>query len=159
MAKVAFPVLACLAIVVPCARALAAPPSVEAFAGAVGGVPTGHDVPGTCSTYGPVEPEASFFPSSLTFGAPQGGIAFCGYSGDLGSKMAAAGPVTTSQAVGPVLLGNPGYAGMYTGSAEASADFKTLKAVARGTVTMPGSGSPVSLNYASAAALFDETLT
>src|SRR5262245_40200086 len=133
-------VVACfVAAVAPGARALAAPPSVEAFAGAVGGVASGHDVPGTCSTYGAPEPESSFFPSGVTMGVPQGGIAFCGYSGDSGSKTAATGPVMASQSVGPVLLGNVGFAGPYTGSAEATADFKILKAAARGTVGAPGS--------------------
>lgn len=141
------------------APARAAPPSVEVFAGAVGGVPTGHDVPGTCSTYGPIEPEGKFFPSSVTFANPQGGIAFCGYSGNTSNFAAPLGPIMASEAVGPVLLGNAGFAGSYTGSAEAVADFKVLKAGARGTITPPGSGSPVSLNYASGAAIFDDVLT
>jgi hypothetical protein len=146
-------------VTVAATPARAAPPSVEVFAGAVGGVPTGHDVPGTCSTYGPIEPEAKFFPSSVTFGSPQGGIAFCGYSGDTSDLVAALGPIVTSQAVGPVLLGNAGFAGSYMGTAEAVADFKVLKAGARGMITPPGSGSPVSLNYASGAAIFDDVLT
>ena len=160
MPRVASIAVACFAAaVLTHGQALAAPPSVEAFAGAVGGVPTGHDIPGVCSTYGSPEPEYSFFPSSITMSVPQGGIAFCGYSGDAASTIAVAGPAMTSRSVGPVLLGNPGFAGNYTGSANAIADFKTLKAAARGAVTAPGSGTTLSLAYSSAAAIFDDTLT
>jgi hypothetical protein len=140
-------------------RALAAPPSVEAFAGAVGGIASGVNVPGTCSTYLPPEPEYSFFTSSPTMAVPQGGITACGYSGDVGSTTSAVGPVMASQSVPSVLLGNPGLAGTYTGSADAIADYQTLKVAAHGTVTAPGTGGPLSLHNSSAAAIFDDTLT
>jgi hypothetical protein len=159
MARLISPVVASFVTAfLPCAQALAATPSVEAFAGSVGGV-ANTGVPGMCSTYGAPDPENAFFPSSIAMSVPQGGIAACGYSGNAASMTAAAGPLTASQSVGPVLLGNPGYAGTYTGSADAIADFRILKAGASGTITAPGSGSPVSLNDSSAAAIFDDTLT
>ena len=134
-------------------------PGVEAFAGVVGGVAT-TGVPGPCSTYGAPEPEASFFISSLDLFVPEGGIAYCGYAGDTSDTTAATGPVSATQTLTPpVLLGNPGYAGTYTGSAQASADFKILKAGASGTVTTPGEGSPVALDNSSGAAIFDDMLT
>ena len=139
--------------------ALATPPEVEAFAGVVGGTPTnGVGVPGVCSTYGAPAPEASFFPGS-GMSVPTGGIAYCGYGGALTDNAGAVGPVSAAQTLAPVLLGNPGYAGTYDGSAEASADFKVLKARASGTVTAPGGGSPLALGNSSAAAIFDDMLT
>jgi MYXO-CTERM domain-containing protein len=139
--------------------ALTTPPGLEAFAGVVGGVPTnGVGVPGSCSTYGAPEPEASFFPGG-GMSVPTGGIAYCGYGGALTDNVAAVGPVSAAQTLAPVLLGNPGYAGTYEGSAEATADFKVLKAGASGTVTTPGGGSPVALANSSAAAIFDDMLT
>jgi MYXO-CTERM domain-containing protein len=135
------------------------PPEVEAFAGVVGGTPTaGVGVPGECSTYGAPEPEASFFPG-VGMSVPSGGIAHCGYAGALTDNVAATGPLAAAQTLAPVLLGNPGAAGTYEGSADSSADFKVLRARASGTVTAPGGGSPLALANSSAAAIFDDMLT
>ena len=139
--------------------ALTTPPAVEAFAGVVGGIPTnGVGVPGSCSTYGAPEPVASVFPG-IGMSVPTGGIVYCGYAGALTDNVAAVGPVSAAQTLAPVLLGNAGYAGTYAGSAEATADFKVLKAGASGTVTAPGAGSPVALANSSGAAIFDDMLT
>ncbi|HET6984667.1 MAG TPA: BACON domain-containing protein [Myxococcaceae bacterium] len=138
--------------------ALATPPEVEAFAGVVGGTPTnGVGVPGPCSTYGAPAPEVFFLGVGMS--VPTGGIAYCGYAGALTDNVGAVGPLSAAQTLAPVLLGNPGAAGTYGGSAEASADFKVLKARASGTVTAPGGGSPLALGNSSAAAIFDDMLT
>lgn len=135
------------------------PPEVEAFAGVVGGTPTnGVGVPGVCSTYGAPPPIASLFPG-VSMSVPVGGIGYCGYGGALTDNVGAVGPLSAAQTLAPVLLGNPGYAGTYDGAAEASADFKILRAHASGTVTAPGGGSPVALANSSAAAIFDDMLT
>ncbi len=82
-------ILTCIvAAAAPHRLALAAPSSVEAFAGAVGGVEN-VNVPGVCSTYIAPEPESSFFPTTLEMAVPHGGIAACGYSGDAGSTTSA----------------------------------------------------------------------
>lgn len=145
-----------------CARPLAAQ-KLEAVAGAIGGVPTGPNgpanVPGSCSTYGPPAPIGAFFGSAESVFVPQGGTAFCGYSGDVSDQNATVGPLAATQSVGPVILGNPGFAGFYTGSASANADFWTLGAEAHGTITDPGSGSPVALASSSGAAFFQDTFT
>ena len=72
----------CFTIIGLCGRPLAAQ-QLEALAGAIGGAASGPGVPGPCSTYGPPAPILAFFNSALTVSVPVGGIAFCGYSGDV----------------------------------------------------------------------------
>ena len=139
--------------------ALAGPPGLESFAGVVGGVPTNSAlIPGPCSTYGGA-PALAFFSGGGGLSVPAGGIATCGYSGDLTDVTAVVGPLPATQSLGPVLLGNPGFAGEYNGDAQASADYGTLGALAQGTVTSPGGGNPLALANSAAAAFFDDTLT
>lgn len=148
----------CFTIIGLCGRPLAAQ-QLEALAGAIGGAASGPGVPGPCSTYGPPAPILAFFNSALTVSVPVGGIAFCGYSGDVNDQTATAGPLSVTQNVGPVILGNPGFAGFYTGSANAKADYWQLGASATGTITSPYSGAPTALAASSGAAFFQDTFT
>lgn len=141
-----------------CDPAMAAP-VLESFAGVVGGAPNGTNIPGSCSTYPAPAVFQSFFGGGLGFFVPQGGIADCGYSGDLSDLTAAVGPLVATQSLAPVILGNPGFAGTFTGSADATADYKTLGASAHGTVTSPGAGTTLALQASASAALFDDILT
>ena len=113
----------------PCSRALAAPPSLEAFTGVIGG-PGGGDIASGCTTFGGA-PQESFFSSSIGLSIPIGGIAACGDQGDLRDVTETVGPVESVQHLDPVLLGNPGFAGTYEGDAHATADYRTLGASAR----------------------------
>ena len=134
--------------------ALAGPPSLESFAGVVGGEPTNSAlIPGPCSTYGGA-PALTFFLGGGGLSVPSGGIATCGYSGDLTDVTGTVGPLPAMQSLGLVSLGNPG---AYSGGAQASADYGTLRALAQGTVTGPA-GDPLALANSAAAAFFDDTL-
>lgn len=147
----------CFVITGYCGHPLAAQ-QLEAVAAAVGGTPSGPGIPGVCSTYGSPLPIGLFFGSVLAPSVPQGGIAFCGYSGDVNDQTTTAGPVSATQSVGPVLLGNPGFAGEYTGSASATADYWQLGASSHGEVTAPA-GNPLALAASSGAAFFQDTFT
>jgi len=138
--------------------AMAGPPTLESFAGVVGGVPTnGALIPGPCSTYGGA-PALAFFIGGGGLSVPTGGIANCGYSGDMTDVTATVGPLPATQSLAPVLLGNPGFTGEYSGDAHAIATFGTLGAMADGTVTGPA-GNPLALANSAAAAFFSDTLT
>ena len=135
--------------------AAAGPPTLESFAGVVGGVPAnGVPVPGPCSTYGG-PPALAFFIGGGALSVPTGGIATCGYSGDLTDVTATVGPLPAAQSLGFVSLGNPG---QYSGDAQALANFGALGAMADGTVTGPA-GNPLALANSGAAAFFSDTLT
>src|SRR6266481_10097412 len=152
----------CVLVSSLCGRAIAAQ-KLEAFAGVIGGAPNGPNaaanIPGSCSTYGSAAPIFSFFGSSSLLSVPQGGIAFCGYSGDMNDQTATAGPLTATQTLGPTILGNPGYAGYFNGSADATADFWTLKAAAHGQISGGVEGTTLALNGSAAAAFFEDTFT
>jgi hypothetical protein len=138
----------CIVATSMCGRAVAAP-LLEAFAGVVGGAPSGVGIPGVCSTYRGPEPLFSFFGSGTGVSVPIGGIAACGYSGDLNDVTAVSGPLSTSETLSPVLLGNPGFAGTFNGSANATANYPTLSslgAAAHGVVTSPGEGTLLALD-------------
>jgi hypothetical protein len=151
----------CIVATSMCGRAVAAP-LLEAFAGVVGGAPSGVGIPGVCSTYRGPEPLFSFFGSGTGVSVPIGGIAACGYSGDLNDVTAVSGPLSTSETLSPVLLGNPGFAGTFNGSANATANYPTLSslgAAAHGVVTSPGEGTLLALDASAGAAFFDDILT
>jgi len=132
--------------------------SLEAFAGVIGGVPTNSaEIPGACSTYGGAF--SSFFGSADGLLVPAGGVAGCGYAGSLNDLTAFSGPLTANNSLGSTLLGNPGFAGTYTGSSGATASYKTLGAQASGTITAPGAGTTLALAESEGVAFFDDTLT
>src|SRR5690242_8908865 len=83
-----------------CDRPVAAQ-NLEVVAGAIGGVPSGANaaanIPGSCSTYGSPAPIGAFFGSAESVFVPQGGTAFCGYSGDVNDQTATAGPLAATQ--------------------------------------------------------------
>ena len=150
-------IFALIAATSSCGIAAAASIGLESFAGVVGGAPNGSSIPGACSTYGPPEPVGSFFGGS-GLSVPLGGIAACGYSGNLTHLTAPTGPLTATSAIAPVFLGNPGFAGTFEGSASARANFGTLGASAHGVITGP-EGTTLARDGASAAAFFDDILT
>ena len=145
-------ILTLIAVASSCGIAAAASIGLESFAGVVGGVPNGSSIPGACSTYGPPEPVRSFFGSSGLL-VPLGGITACGYSGNLTDLTALTGPLTATSTLAPVILGNPGFAGTFGGSASARANFGTLGASAHGVTTGPA-GTTLALDGASGAAFF-----
>ena len=94
-----------------------AAPQLTAAAGSIGGAGNG-DIAGGCTTYGPSPLFLNFFGSGQGIPLPAGGIGACGYSGLQVVNTAGSGSADANTSVGPVILGNPGYAGYYTGSAE-----------------------------------------
>lgn len=135
----------------------AAAPGVNAFAGVIGGQGK-PDISGGCTTFGTPEPIFSLF-GATAFGVATGGISPCDYSGGFNNVVAASGPLTTSRSLAPVLLGHPAFAGTFDGTAQATADFKTLRAKAHGLMTSPGAGSSLALFESTSAAFFEDTLT
>src|SRR5215831_7879597 len=96
--------------------------SLEAFAGAVGGVGNG-DIANGCTTFGP-PPPVDFF-GSPGFGVPIGGIGACGYAGgttDIMVPPSAPGafPATQSVSGAPIPLGS------YSGSGSGAAAYGIL---------------------------------
>ena len=146
-------VIACALGIYTSSTALAT--SLEALAGAIGGIGNAS-IPQGCTTYGPPTPLGSFFGSGISI--PIGGITSCGYSGGVNDVTAASGPLLTSKTLPPVLLGNLGFAGTFTGSADATADYKSLGASAHGTITSGGRGGPTALEETTGAAFFSDTL-
>jgi hypothetical protein len=131
--------------------------SLDAWAGVVAGGGNGS-IPLGCTTFGP---PATLY-DNFTFAGlavPLGGIAACGYSGDLSQVSAAGGPLTETRSLGPTLLGNPGYSGSFTGSASAVADFGRLGAAAHAAISGGIPGSQVALFESVGAARFTDTLT
>jgi hypothetical protein len=125
--------------------------SLNAFAGVVGGAGNG------CSTFSK-HPELSFFTVSLP-SVPTGGITACGYSGAVSLVTAANGPLTNSETLTPVILGNPGYSGYFDGTANARVDYAALGASAHANISGGAPGSPLALFNATGAAWFSDTLT
>lgn len=131
--------------------------SLDAYAGVVGGAGNGSIAQG-CTTYGPPAELSSFFTFSGP-AIPAGGIAPCGYAGGIDHAAGATGPITESKSLGPVLLGNPGFSGSYTGSANAVAAYGSLGASANGSFSGGLPGSPTALFEGAGAAKFADTLT
>jgi hypothetical protein len=146
------------AVAIGACASLASAASLQAVTALAGGVAS-TGVPGPCSTYGAPPPIFSFFEASVGISVPAGGLSACGYAGRILTSSAASGPVALADSVGPVLLGNPGFAGTFTGDASALASYKSLGASAHGVETSPGEGSPVALDGAGSAAFFDDVLT
>ena len=129
-----------------------AAPSLTAFAGVVG--VTSNGAP-NCRTYGPA-PDLLFFqfrPQML----PLGGIAACGYSGELSNLSAATGPLTNSRSLVGVPLGSAGVT--FNGSANATASYKSLGAAAHANISGGIADSPSALFESAGAALFSDQLT
>ena len=143
-------VLACLAAA-PGARAAAA---LDTWAGVIGGA--GNSSIAGCSTYGP--PASLGFFSFNGFVVPLGGVAACGYSGTLTQTTAANGPLPQSRSLAPVILGNPGFAGFFDGSAAAVANYGGLGAAAHANISGGIPGSPSALFESVGAARFSDTL-
>jgi len=143
------------ALALPAAHAA---PQLQAGAGTVGGMGTG-DINAGCTTYGAPASVQAYFGSGYGIALPIGGIAACSYAGGWTEQVMPGGAATANGAVGPVILGNPGFAGYYTGSADASAQFTALRAGARGYYTAGLPGSQTALSDASAAAWFTDTLS
>lgn len=135
-----------------------AAPQLQTGAGAVGGLGSG-DINAGCTTYGPPALVQGFFGSGYGLSLPAGGIAACGYFGQWTEKVSSAGTSVIHAAVGPVLLGNPGFAGSYTGSADAQAEFTALRVGARGVYTGGLPGGPTAISDASGVAFLSDTLT
>jgi PEP-CTERM motif len=135
-----------------------AAPQLQAAAGAVGGLGNGNIATG-CTTWGPPRLYLDFFGSGQGVSVPAGGIAACGYAGQLVDNVAGAGSAAASTSVGPVILGNPGFAGLYSGSGAAQAQFTGLRSAAQGSFSGGLPGGPTALFSASSAAFFTDALT
>jgi hypothetical protein len=134
----------------------AAQASLDAYAGVVGGAGNGS-IPQGCTTFGRPAELAGF-----TFAGPSiplGGLAACGYSGGVSHVSAASGPLTNSKSLAPVILGNPGYAGYFDGSANSIANYGKLGASAHANIAGGVPGSSVALYESTGAAQFSDTLT
>lgn len=130
--------------------------SLDAYAVVVGGAGNGSIAQG-CSTFGPPA-ELSFF-SFHSPSIPLGGIGPCGYTGGVSQVSAASGPLTNSQSVGPVILGNPGFSGSFDGTANSVANYGKLGASAHANISGGLPGSPLALFDSTGAAKFSDTLT
>lgn len=135
-----------------------AAPGARTIVGSIGGAGNA-DIGAGCTTYGPPKAILDYFGSGLGVAVPGGGISACGYTGQVLDNSSTGAPVTNSTGVGPVILGNPGFSGYYTGSASATATLGALHAEAKGSFSSGLPGSPVALFDSAAAALFTDTLT
>ena len=135
--------------------------TLSAFSGVVGGAGSGS-IPAGCTTYGPPT-DLAFFGSAAAGLQVLGGNTACGYSGgwtNLTSTGTTA-PLLNSASLAPTVLGNPGFAESFDGTAASRASYGSLSAVARGQYT----GSPVSFTPGTTiaasvgAATFSDTLT
>lgn len=139
--------LACFALVVMLSSA-PAQAELRAYAGAVAGNAGNGTVFG-CATSGPSIAGPWFSGISI----PTEGIAPCGLSGGIEDKTSASGPISAGMSVvGP--MANAG--GVFTGSAQARADYWSLGVAAEATAT--GGSSPSTFRQAAAFASFTETL-
>jgi hypothetical protein len=130
--------------------------SLDAYAGVVGGAGNGS-IPQGCTTFGPPAELAGF-----TFAGPAiptGGITACGYSGGVSRISAPTGPLTNTKALAPVILGNPGFAGYFDGSAHSIAQYGKLGASAHANISGGIPGSSVALFESAGAAQFSDVLT
>lgn len=129
---------------------------LDSWVGVVGGGGNGSIAQG-CTTFG-APASLSFFTFS-GFVVPQGGVGACGYSGTVTQTTAASGPLTQYGGLAPVILGNPGFAGYYDGTAAAVADYGRLGAKAHANIAGGVPGSSVALFESVGAARFSDTLT
>ena len=113
---------------------ISAAPSLNAYAGSVGGSGIGT-VPGGCGNA--PSPIFSFF--SFNFVLPTEGIGPCGYSGAVVQSTAATGPLASSYTLPPVSLGPLPGSGSFDGSAQSIANYTGLGANAHANI---GTGRP-----------------
>jgi hypothetical protein len=130
--------------------------TLDTWVGVVGGGGNGS-IPQGCTTFG--APASLSFFTFNGFAVPQGGIAACGYSGTVTQTSAASGPLTQSGSLAPVILGNPGFAGSYDGTAAAVSNYGRLGATAHANISGGIPGSQVALFESVGAARFSDTLT
>jgi hypothetical protein len=135
--------------------------TLSAFSGVVAGFGNGS-IAGGCTTYGPPS-ELAFFGGAAAGLQVLGGNAACGYAGGFTKKTStgSTAPLFNSASLAPTLLGNPGFAESFDGTAAARASYGSLSAIAHGKL----SGSPISwtagttIDAAVGAATFTDTLT
>ena len=125
---------------------------LETINGIVAGGGTG------CGSFAPAT-ELAFF----TFTPPNVpicGIAASGYSGGYRTQRATVGPLTQSDALGPVILGPPArMPGFYSGTAHSRASYGSLGAAAHSEINGGVPESNIALFESVAAATFADTLT
>ncbi|RZL35125.1 MAG: PEP-CTERM sorting domain-containing protein [Rubrivivax sp.] len=137
------------------ASSAAAAPSLDAYAGAIGGAGIGT-VPGGCS----MSPaKALDFFTFNGFTLPPEGIAACGYSGGLDQASAATGPLTLAKSLPAVSLGPRPSEGSFTGNAQSVARYGSLGASAHGDIGLGRPTGSVALYESVGAARFNDTLT
>jgi hypothetical protein len=149
-----------LAAFVICSPNGAQAASLQAFAGVVGGAGTGS-IPNGCTTAGPPA-ELAFFSGFAAGLQVLGGNAACGYSGGWTNPTSTGttAPLTNSASLAPTLLGNPGYAESWAGTATSRASYGSLGATAHGQYSgSPASYSPTTIAASVGAATFSDTLT
>jgi hypothetical protein len=139
---------------------IAAPAAAQlnALAGEIGGAGSGTNasIAAGCTTYGFPTELGGFFTFNAPF-VPQGGIGACNYSGAVSQNSASVGPVSNSQSLAPVLLGNLGYSGYYDGTSSSTSAYKSLSVSAYGNQNgVPG--STLALEQSLAASTFSDTL-
>lgn len=135
--------------------------TLSAFSGVVGGAGSGS-IPAGCTTYGPPT-DLAFFGGAAAGLQVLGGNAACGYSGGWTNLTftGTTAPLLNSASLAPTVLGSPGYAESFDGTAASRASYGSLSAVAHGQY----SGSPVSFTPGTTiaasvgAATFSDTLT
>jgi hypothetical protein len=133
-------------------------PSLEAWAGVVGGAGTAS-IPNGCTTFGAPAELAPMFGSASLGMQVLGGNAACGYSGGWTDLTAATGPLPNSASLAPVILGNPGFSGSFDGTSSSQSNYGTLAAAAHANISGGTPGSPVALADSQGASFFDDTLT
>jgi hypothetical protein len=127
--------------------------SLEAFAGVVAG-PGDGSIP-ACTVFSPV-PELAMFGSHALGMSANGGSA-CGYSGGYNQLSSATGTQMNHASLGPTLLGAPGFAGFFDGTADSRASYGSLGVQAHGAFSSGLPGSPVALFIAQSAAFFTDS--
>ena len=135
--------------------------TLSAFSGVVGGAGNGS-IAGGCTTYGPPA-ELAFFGGAAAGLQVLGGNAACGYSGGWTNRTltGTTTPLLNSASLPPTVLGNPGFAESFDGTAASRASYGSLSATAHGKY----SGSPISYTPGTTiaasvgAATFSDTLT
>lgn len=138
------------------ATSVAAAPGLETVVGGVAGRGNGSIALG-CTTFGPV-PELSFY-SFTGGGMPLGGIGTCGYVGGYTTQTAVVAPLIRGSSLGPVLIGSPGNASQFTGTAEARSRYGALGAAAHGSMSVVPDQGALALHQMVGAARFADTLT
>lgn len=126
--------------------------TLETINGIVAGGGTG------CGSFVPAA-ELAFFTFSPP-NVPICGIAASGYSGGYRTQTATVGPLTQSDALGPVILGPPIRSpGFYSGTADSRASYGSLGAASHSEINGGLPESNIALFESVAAATFADTLT